>query len=497
MALEIFYSALHWSKKAERSATSAANSARTAQTAAAQSSQASGKIIQLGFDGAIEDGKLVFKHAPSGVEVPYELLDDYEYEVDLSYDSLEYLSSDLPMVIKNGPDTVTFVSALHRDSTSYVTVGDMKAVMRFNADTGYRWLFKAAFKIAPNGDKVFLLYPVVSLGGSELNNPFFLGLSQYFESEPNNASWLISNGTFHSGATYVSFYEWLLRIYNGTETVDGVSVKTSTDTYDDYDYVINTADTTFRLPLLDGSESLSGGRIIESIFTNLTTTQQNYTCPANGFIYVGANFSQPGSMFVYKNGEEVTREGASSTANNSSAYFSVRKGDIISAKSDTASTHTTVSYFEYAEGNDSLYFYVGETIQDANVIAASQVLTSISQVLSSMSNKANIDFSNVASNIDYVVESYSNGTNWYKIYKSGWIEQGGRMGSSTTSVAFLKPFADTNYNLQISLQSGNSSAISFANAGFSGKTATGFSRTDTIGAQYYTAMEYLANGKGA
>lgn len=156
-----YYSALHYASKAEKSATSAANSAKTAQTAAAQSSQASGKIIQIGFDGAIEDGKLVFKHAPSGVEIPYSLLDDYEYEVDMLYDSTEELSSDLPMVIKNGANTVTFVSALHRSADEPATVGDMAPVMRKD-NIGYRWLFKAAYKITPAGKHVMLLYPVAA-----------------------------------------------------------------------------------------------------------------------------------------------------------------------------------------------------------------------------------------------------------------------------------------------------------------------------------------------
>lgn len=158
----VYYSALHYASKAEKSATSAADSAQIASNAAAQASQASGKIIQLGFDGAMENGSLVFKHAPGGVEVPYELLDDYEYELDLGYGNLESLSATTPMYIKNGSDTIEFVSALHRDSTTHATVGDMSAVMRYNAITGYRWLFKAAYKITPAGAKVLLLYPVVA-----------------------------------------------------------------------------------------------------------------------------------------------------------------------------------------------------------------------------------------------------------------------------------------------------------------------------------------------
>lgn len=157
----VYYSALHYAAKAEKSATSAANSARTAQTAASQASQTSGKVIQLGFDGAIEDGKLVFKHAPSGVEIPYSLLDDYEYEVDLLWDSDVTISQNTPMVVKNGSDTITFVSALHRSADEPATMSDMNPVMR--QDSGnYRWLFKAAYKITPAGKHVFLLYPVAA-----------------------------------------------------------------------------------------------------------------------------------------------------------------------------------------------------------------------------------------------------------------------------------------------------------------------------------------------
>lgn len=155
-----YFSANHYSIKSEKNMVRAEAAADRAEVAAAQASQASGKVIQLGFDGSMENGALVFKHAPGGVEIPYDLLDDYEYEIDMAYSGLEELTDDLQMYVKNGDDNVTFVSALHRDSSSYVTVGEMKSVMRFNSDTGYRWLFKAAYKVTPSGVKVLLLYPV-------------------------------------------------------------------------------------------------------------------------------------------------------------------------------------------------------------------------------------------------------------------------------------------------------------------------------------------------
>lgn len=151
MAEDVYYSALHWAKKAEASA-----------KLAVENAQSGGKLLQLGFDGSIEGSQLVFKHAPAGVDTPYQLVDDVEYEIDLYYPSTGTLAETVKMQVKNGTDVINFVSAMHRDSTTPATVGDMSAVMRFDASTGYRWLFKAAYKIAPNGAKVFLLYPVVA-----------------------------------------------------------------------------------------------------------------------------------------------------------------------------------------------------------------------------------------------------------------------------------------------------------------------------------------------
>lgn len=56
--------------------------------------------------------------------------------------------------------------------------------------------------------------------------------------------------------------------------------------------------------------------------------------------------------------------------------------------------------------------------------------------------------------LDYVTETYKNGTEWYRKYKSGWIEQGGiyksaLSGNKNASINFLTPFADTNYTLLI------------------------------------------------
>lgn len=47
--------------------------------------------------------------------------------------------------------------------------------------------------------------------------------------------------------------------------------------------------------------------------------------------------------------------------------------------------------------------------------------------------------------VDYIVETYRNGTEWYEVYKSGKVRQGGEMGSSVKTVTLLKKMANTSY----------------------------------------------------
>ena len=46
-----------------------------------------------------------------------------------------------------------------------------------------------------------------------------------------------------------------------------------------------------------------------------------------------------------------------------------------------------------------------------------------------------------------VIETYNNGSNWYRIWSDGWVEQGGVITarSNGTTINFLKPFRDANY----------------------------------------------------
>lgn len=187
----------------------------------------------------------------------------------------------------------------------------------------------------------------------ELNNPFSLLDYKWSEYEITNASWLLSNGQFNSGATYISVYNLLLEIYNGTVAKDGVSVKMSTEAYTDTDFVINTADTTFRLPI---KVKLASGNAVVGNGMALGLTNGSY----NGGLVFGTNGTSAVTDSQY--GEQVYQ--GTAHGNSSIGVFGV-------------TTDPEKSGLVLADNDMYLYFYVGETIQDANIIASSQVLTTV------------------------------------------------------------------------------------------------------------------------
>lgn len=56
--------------------------------------------------------------------------------------------------------------------------------------------------------------------------------------------------------------------------------------------------------------------------------------------------------------------------------------------------------------------------------------------------------------IDY--DSSSDGTIWYRKYKSGWLEQGGKKALDNTTITLVKSYKNTSYNISLTMQaSGN------------------------------------------
>lgn len=210
----------------------------------------------------------------------------------------------------------------------------------------------------------------------ELNNPFFFGMSKYFKSEPNDISWLKSTGQYNSKIVYPDYYNWLLKIYNNTETVNGVSVKLSTEEYTDYDFVLNTTEETFRLPLLDGSESLPSAKYID---LELLEAGSGYVAPANGWYNLRKASTEANQYLFMSTGQRVEQIRSSGTSGSIALQLFVTRGTRVIVDYSLLG-ETNLFKFTYARGNGSLYFYVGETVQDANIINATGILTRVAEL---------------------------------------------------------------------------------------------------------------------
>ncbi len=185
----------------------------------------------------------------------------------------------------------------------------------------------------------------------ELNNPFSLLDYKFSEYELNNISWLRSEGQYNSKAIYPAVYDLLLKIYNGTETKAGVSVKLSTETFTDYDFVLNTADETFRLPV---KVKLASGKAVVGN-GNALTIQAIKDVNGIGISYYTQQ-SNSGWMATIDN------------ARNTSTKVGI-------------TTNPTQSGLELSDSDLYLYFYVGETVQNANLINAGRIEEKVANLI--------------------------------------------------------------------------------------------------------------------
>ena len=213
----------------------------------------------------------------------------------------------------------------------------------------------------------------------QVNNVYSFGMSQYYKGTMNNASWLRSEGQWNAGTVYTDLYTWIQTQI--TNNVDGFKNSSATD-ITDYDWVINTTNRTFRLPLI-GQRALveskkatdddptwynlysdgwceQGGRL--SVSSNQTVTitflkpfiNTNYTAFKNlGVKSVGTSNAQELSCFNFTN---TTMQTQVNTDHKYSAW--------------TAYGYTYISTLPKGY---NLYYYVGDTLQNVDLINVARI----------------------------------------------------------------------------------------------------------------------------
>lgn len=174
-----------------------------------------------------------------------------------------------------------------------------------------------------------------------------------------------SLGSWLSGNVYATAYNELVNKL-GTD-----NVKANTDTYTDYDFVVNQDDVTFRLPLLNGSENLSD-------YNNAITLTRNveFICPDNGYIKLqyGA-----GAFNLTVNGVVAGsyNNSLSASAFSSTNVYPVKRGDVVLVGNvDGGAT------FYSNKGNGNLYYKVANAVTNLELLDVAKVTADLNTKLS-------------------------------------------------------------------------------------------------------------------
>ena len=209
----------------------------------------------------------------------------------------------------------------------------------------------------------------------QLNNPYTLGESKYSPIQLNNASWL-RGGTTATRAEFPAYYDMLRSILNGDLTIEGISVKAVGDaTIDRLDHVININTETFTLPTLNGSEDIPSKKPEDIIdyHSQVTVSPTTLTAPYNGWFRIGCEYQSEKSVHLYN---ATTDRNSVMSAGSSGDWIITEiwanKGDNVDVNY-TATTNRFVN-FCVATKPGILYFYVGDTVQNVNLINAGKIV---------------------------------------------------------------------------------------------------------------------------
>lgn len=285
----------------------------------------------------------------------------------------------------------------------------------------------------------------------------------------NDISWLRADTfSWQSGDVYVAAYNHLVSCMadatEETETIDGIEItyhlaqnkrkiclpdqenkllelynKTGVAWY----YILDEDNTQFKLPRMKPEKRLPFAEIANA--------------DVNGYVAYSRGYGDSGgivgtSNLWFSSGDGITFGDAQSKS-----------------LSDEGIVNTSVNLDNARINNVTaeqyLYFYVGNFERDA-------VEQTAGITVETLNGKADSDLGNIPANYDYVVESQlptaENGYTWYRKYKSGWVEQGGR---TTTVAGQITPYtlpvvmANTEYTITATahlMHTGNVSSVNFS-----------------------------------
>lgn len=246
-------------------------------------------------------------------------------------------------------------------------------------------------------------------------------------------------------------------------------------------FVYDSTNNTVRLPkitgIVEGTTDLTAlGDLVEAGLPNITDNLQTHAINWNlNSIIINS------STGLFKDGSSFSSEYTSAqpvghASGGKYIEFDASRSNAVYGNSTTVQPQTI----------KVLYYIVIATSTKTDIEV------DIDEVVTDLNGKADVDLSNLSNGLAnticttkptttstassttpaVVVENYVNGTSWYRVYSDGWCEQGGTVSGEYVQVYFLKPYANTNYNIQVTISSTSEGGAAYAAVGQRGTVAT-------------------------
>ena len=263
---------------------------------------------------------------------------------------------------------------------------------------------------------------IVAGAGSTRRNIGEVYYSQSSLATDNSGALPLWTGESVATAMYPSLTEWVTKHTELQCTAE--EYESALSTYGECPKYVLSADS-LRLPKLANYVKMANA--IDGI-TQSEAGLPNITGTLSGAMHTGGNAAGGFATGAFAKEARDSNYSYNGGAWVNNVSFDASRSSEVYGKSDTVTpAHTTLYPWVYAY---------------SAVIPSSTAQASEFQ--EGLSGKADTNLGNIPANYDYVVETYNDGTNWYRVYKSGWVVQGGRYETAVNveSYTFLKPFAE-------------------------------------------------------
>ena len=328
----------------------------------------------------------------------------------------------------------------------------------------------------------------VKWGVKNIQDASKLGLPVGFEAFTTNpnlqAGWLPLLGGEYSRTAYADLWGWVQTQQGYLIEESAWQTKAAANGGNVPFYSKGDGSTTFRVPALKcwvrgaGSVSEVGGYLAAGLPNIIGTLLGSGSYSINNETYFTGAFAYANAVTSKTYGADERNEKW-----NSGADFKASRSSDIYGASDTVQPPSIVGLWcVKAYGTVT---NVGST----DVANLAQGLTQTETRISALENH------DVGAT---VVESYRNGSEWYRVWSDGWVEQGGSAtyeGLSGTTITFFHPFSDTNFYMSMSDYGGGSASVYYNHTSIRNKAATNCKIY--AGCKESISIQWYACGQGA